>query len=87
VTLHREPMLRYHVEDRNDPMNELVCNDDEFRIVCNDDEFRNFAILANSLALEEESVQSEVMVFGRCSLMELNPERLLELGLYLCREV
>jgi hypothetical protein len=30
VNLHREPMSRYHVQNPNDPMNELLCNDDEF---------------------------------------------------------
>jgi hypothetical protein len=52
VTLHREPTLRYHVEDLYDPMNELVGYDDEFGI---------FAILENSLALDEETLED-----GKC---------------------
>jgi len=74
VTLHREPALKYHVEDPKDPMNKLACYDDELG---------NFAILANSLAPYEEIVKSEeTMVFGRCTLTELNLEWVLKLGLY-----
>ena len=51
VTLHREPIMRYLVEDPNDPMNELVCNNDDFGNLC---------VLANSLALvEEETLKKE----------------------------
>jgi hypothetical protein len=40
VTLYREPMMKYHVEDPKDPMNELVCVEDDFG---------NYSIMAQSI--------------------------------------
>jgi hypothetical protein len=45
VTLYREPIVRYQVEDPQDPMNELMCMDEGIGNLC---------VLANFIAQEEE---------------------------------
>lgn len=48
VTLHRELAMRYQVEDSSDPMNEIICVDEEFCNLC---------VFANSLAPMHKKVQ------------------------------
>lgn len=74
VTLYREPSLRCHVDNPNDPVNELNYEEEDLG---------SCVVLAHSITPSlKKHLKINVRLLGRCILMELSLEQVHKLQLF-----